>query len=271
MKIGIIGVGKMGMMIAKCLLDAQAISEEELMISSRSKDNSTEIKKQYPGIQIEDDAQCIVRDADILFFFIKAKDYLRIHSSIVPCLTPKKCILISFSQMTLDVLQTKIPCPVGRIIPSITNSNQKGNVLLQLSSLFQSEWKEKLTPLLETIGTVKIVSENTLRPCADISSCMPAWMCHFLKQFGKSSSKLSVNETEATQILTNTLIGVGSLLESGWSLDEIIQRVTVPNGITQTGIEHLDRIQSNIDELMHTTFDRYMTEKKEIDLAFLNQ
>jgi competence protein ComER len=118
-------------------------------------------------------------------------------------------------------------------------------------SLPQSQ-RRQLESLLATMSTPFVVAEDQLRVASDLASCGPAFLAYLLKQWAETAARTGkLSYAEAEHLLQATLVGVAALLQSGMTLRDVIDKVAVPGGVTETGIASLEATSAHVFEQLH--------------------
>ena len=105
-----------------------------------------------------------------------------------------------------------------------------------------------------------------------ISSCGPAFIAEMIEKFAQSCSELTnIPKEEAEKILLKTIIGTALLKEDqSLSNEEIINKVATKGGITQEGVDLLDKKINKISkDLIKTLLNRYKEVDDEMNKEYL--
>ncbi len=271
MKVGFIGTGSMGSMLIETLIEAKTVNPEDIHIINRSTEKAQSIKNAFPAINQAASMEELVSSSDWLFLCVKPKEMPELFQTIAPLVSKDQLAISITSPVSINDLETTLPCKTCRVIPSILNRAQSGSMLISFSETCQTSDRAALINFVSTIASPLLIEENITRVSSDIVSCGPAFFSFLAQRFIEGA----VNETEisaedATELTTSMLIGLGKLLEQGhYTLPTLQERVCVPGGITGVGIEVLERIVGDqLNELFRATHHKYATEKKKLSEEF---
>jgi competence protein ComER len=167
-----------------------------------------------------------------------------------PFLTKEKCVVSITSPINVEQLESVFPCSVARAIPSITNRALSGVSLLTFGQHCDEEWKTTLINLLNHISTPLEIDERITRVSSDIVSCGPAFFSYLTQRFIQAAViETDIDESDATILASEMLIGLGELLRKGhYTLPTLQEKVCVKGGITGKGIEVLEKELGNVFE-----------------------
>lgn len=242
MKTGVIGIGNMGRILTEALLDQKAISPTDMTIVNRTMKKAIELKNIYQDITVAKNAKDVAMSSDLIFICVKPLDVFVVIQDIHPFLTKNKCLVSITSPVSVDQLESLVPCSVARAIPSITNRAKAGVSLMTYGENCKAEWKNKLEFLLKKISVPVEIDEKFTRVASDIVSCGPAFFSYLTQRFVSAAVKeTEIDRDTAITLASEMLIGLGELLKNRYfTLTALQEKVCVKGGITGEGIKVLD-------------------------------
>ncbi|KAB2338623.1 late competence protein ComER [Cytobacillus depressus] len=268
MKIGIIGTGNMGRILAEALLDGKAASPSSMTITNRTISKAQEIKKNYQEIHLAKTGKDVAEQSSLIFVCVKPHDVHNVIKDISPYLSKDKCIVSITSPINVEQLESIAPCSVARIIPSITNRALSGVSLLSFGENCRPEWKTILKMMFEKISTTVEIEENITRVASDIVSCGPAFFSYLTQRFILAAVKeTEIDQETATILAEKMLIGMGELMKKGfYSLPTLQEKVCVKGGITGEAIKvmesELGDLFEHVFQATHAKFDEDIDQVK---------
>ncbi|RSD24141.1 late competence protein ComER [Mesobacillus subterraneus] len=271
MKIGIIGTGNMGRILAEALIDGNAVSPSSMLITNRTVEKALEIQKIYPEISVGKNAIEVAENSDAIFICVKPHQVLGLLETIRPVLTREKCVISITSPIRVDQIEQIVDCSVMRVIPSITNRALAGVSLFTYGDRCAQEWKEILTALFEKVSVPLEIEENITRVSSDIVSCGPAFFSHLVQSFIAAAVKeTEIDRETATKLASEMLIGLGELLsQHHYTLPTLQEKVCVKGGITGEGIKVLDSETGDMfEKIFQATHRKFDDERKKIEEQF---
>ncbi|MCM3663934.1 late competence protein ComER [Mesobacillus subterraneus] len=273
MKIGIIGTGNMGRILAEALIDGNAVSPSSMTITNRTLAKALDIQKIYPSLAIGQNAIDVAENSDAIFICVKPHNMLELVEQIKPALSKDKCIISITSPISVEQLERKVDCSVIRIIPSITNRALAGVSLFTYGTRCSAEWKNALNALFKKVSVPVEIEENITRVASDIVSCGPAFFSHLVQSFISAAVKeTEIDQETATVLASEMLIGLGELLSKNhYTLPTLQEKVCVKGGITGEGIKVLDSETGDMfEKIFQATHKKFEEELGKVQEQFGN-
>lgn len=273
MKIGIIGTGNMGRILAEALIDGNAVSPSSMIITNRTLAKALEIQKIYPGLTVGQNAIEVAQNSDAIFICVKPHNVWDVLRQIKPELTNEKCIISITSPISVEQLERNVDCSVMRIIPSITNRALAGVALFTNGEQCAPEWKTYFHTLFEKVSVPVEIEEKITRVASDIVSCGPAFFSFLVQRFIAAAVKeTEIDQTTATKLASEMLIGLGELLSKNhYTLPTLQEKVCVKGGITGEGIKVLENETGEMfEKLFQATHKKFEEELEKVREKFDN-
>lgn len=261
MRLGIIGTGRMGGMLARAFANTGMTS---ILLYTRTLEKAAAIQDEFRDVvSIATSMTDLVANADYIFLCMKSPEVDKWIEIWADQLAPSQCVVSINSQISLAELEFRLPAQVMKAIPSITQTAEAGIILYMPGANVSEQSLNKLLHLFSTIGHPLLIDENMTRIYADLSSCGPAFFAVLIQQMADSAQKKGVPADTAEHLLIETLTGFTLLIQvKGLSLADVIQAVSVPGGVTEAGVKHLRQtIPAVFDQLFNVTAQR----QKELD------
>ena len=149
---------------------------------------------------------------------------------------------------------------VVRIMPNTPAQLAQGMSVFHAAKEVNSTEKTLVKQLLDSCGKCfEVQSETMIDAATAISGSGPAYLFYLGEQMVKAAMELGFSESEASQIVQQTIFGSAQLwLHSGESPGTLRQRVTSPGGTTAAAIEKFDdmNIGPGIRQGIHQAFLR---------------
>lgn len=266
-KVGFIGTGNMGRILAEALLDGKVVSPSSMIMTNRTLSKANAIKEHYKDITVEKSGKSVAEQTSLIFICVKPHDVHHVIKDISPFLTKEKCIISITSPIRVDQLESIAPCSVARVIPSITNRALSGVSLLSFGENCSHAWKTKIKNMFEEISTIVEIEENITRVASDIVSCGPAFFSYLIQRFIQAAVKeTDIDQETATILAENMLIGMGDLMKKGYyTLPTLQEKVCVKGGITGEGIKVLENELGDVFEhVFHATHAKFDEDIKQV-------
>lgn len=235
MRVGIIGTGSMGGMLARLLV---GIPKLTVCAYNRSPEKMLALARHFDDLELAGSVADLVRTCHIIFLCTKTADGQAVLDAYGATLTPSQILATTISALPISQLEAQTPAQVVKVIPSVTQTQRSGICLISYGSRIDTRQAETFEKLVGEIGSPFVVEESQIRVASDLTSCGPAFLAYLLLQWASAATTTTaVSQAEADHLLRHTVMGLADLLRHGMSLQDVLQRVCVPGGVTEAGIE----------------------------------
>jgi competence protein ComER len=272
MQIGFVGTGSMGSILIEAFLSADALLPDQIVAFNRTPSKAEQLAVRHPGLQIAMDNAEVAERSQIVILCVKPFEYRQALEQFAAKLTEQHILVTITSPVQLKELEQLVPCPVVRVIPSITNAAKSGVTVCEFGSRVTDEIRETIFSLFAKISQPIEVSPAFLRIAADISSCGPAFLSYILQQMiASAAEQTGISREAATYVTTQMVIGFAELLKQEiFSLPALQERVCVPGGITGEGLIPLQQaIPGLFDEVFKRTHAKFAEDVHEVSKHLL--
>lgn len=232
MKIGIIGLGNIGGMLAKRF--AETLKPSDIVVF----DNHATKGRNYFMVS---SAQEVIDKSEIVFLCIRPQDLKNFFVGA----NPKNKIIVSTTAAIFEKTYYKYlgKFKLVRIIPSMINKIG-GPILFFGGKYTNSKDINEVKKILANFGKVYEVGEKDIDSYTHLTSCSPAIVAEFLRLYIETLAvEKKIDKKKALKILTEVLeILVPLLKKDGF---KIIPQVCTKGGITEQGIKIMDNYQDS--------------------------
>ncbi|MEF3306067.1 late competence protein ComER [Paenibacillus sp. GYB003] len=273
MKIGFIGTGSMGTVLIESFIRSGAVQPSSIMASNRSREKADLLAAKYPGLTVAPTNRQVAAACNTVFVCVRPLVFKTVIDEIKEAVSPDTLVISITSPVLLKHLESALPCKVAKVIPSITNGVLSGATLCIFGERLDERERDSLEWLLGMIGKPVRVSERHTRVTSDISSCGPAFLAYFVQKLVDAAVYVAgVPHAEATRLASEMVLGTGKLLtEGGFTPETLQQRVAVPGGIIEAGLELMDReLDSTFVRLLQATHAKYEEDVEKVEQQFFD-
>src|SRR5690606_8049142 len=149
----------------------------------------------------------VAKQAQLLFICVKPGNMFDCIQEMVHYLTKDHCVVSITSPISVEQLESVLPCSTARAIPSITNRALAGVSLLSFGERCEPYWKQSLTEVLEYISKPCQIEDNITSVASDIVTCGPAFFSYLTRRFIDAAvSETEIDEETATKLASEMLI-----------------------------------------------------------------
>ena len=190
-----------------------------------------------------------IEDSDILFLCVKPKDM----KDVLPLFTnfENKTIVSCASGIKLSELE-KYSDSCVRIMPNLPIQYGKGAISYFTKTVLPEQIRVLCRgPKLLRCGEEKMLDISTIT-----NGSAPAFISYFAKEYVQFATSRGLTMSEAMTAYISTLEGTAELLKH-FSPDDIISKVSSPNGVTSKAITHLNNsdVRENIRESLEVSLN----------------
>ncbi len=252
-KIGIIGFGNMGSVIAYQL----AAQADEYEVYAFEKDKTKIIEGK--GINFAENIPGLILKSDILILAIKPQDFDRILKELKGRVTDKLIISIAAGISTKHIEKYLGNVRVIRVMPNIAARIAESVTCISQGSFANESDLETAREIFNFLGTVRSIGEKMMNAATAISGSGPGYIFYFIENNGldpvnipehanhdmmrrleKAAETLGFDAEDAAFLAANTVNASLSLLKSTKSTPEELRlQVTSKGGTTEAGLEIL--------------------------------
>lgn len=251
-RIGIIGTGSIGSMLARKFVESKAVSPSDLSAYNRSPEKLKELED-LSGISPAMNNTDVAKRSDLIFICVKPAEVKDVITEIRPFLDETKNIVSAASDISLEKLTEWSGTAPVRIIPSVTSEALAGVTIVVFGDDVSESIREEVLLLTGSIGRPFVTTEDQISQLSDITSSSPAIFVSLIQQYALAASRRGgISKENAEFLARETFIGTAKLmLEKGYDFDCLISRVSTEGGITAEGIDVVeDQIPFVFDEVL---------------------
>ncbi len=241
MKIGFIGAGNMGCAIINGLLRQGTIPANQIYVSRKHPEYSTELASQ--GVCIVKSNRILVETCECIVLAVKPIHTHAVLQEIYDAVKGKLVISI-VAGWTYEMLKNELPenTHFARVMPNTPLAVGEGMSLISGLSTCTDEEMDFAKSIFASAGKTAVVEEEVFTVATGISGCGPAFVFAFIEALADGGVRCGVPRQLAYQLAAQTLIGAGKMvLETGKHPGELKDAVCSPGGTTIEGMYALEK------------------------------
>jgi len=237
MKVHIIGGGNLGVSIALGL--SKFSMDNQITITRRNTSSILYLEKL--GAAVSTNNTHLIQEADIIILTIKPYQVDTVLSEILPAIS-NKIIASAVSGLSIDILQNKIGDSniAVRIMPNI--AAQFGASATCIA--FQEQNRDKaqsVVSLFQSLGTAPIIDEKLMDAATVLAASGTAFALRYIRASMQAGIEIGFDWQTALAISAQTVKGAAEmLLEEKVHPEQLIDRVTTPQGCTIAGLNEME-------------------------------
>ncbi|MEY4038716.1 MAG: hypothetical protein RIR67_1028 [Bacteroidota bacterium] len=237
MKVHIIGGGNLGASIAIGI--AKFTEGNQVTVTRRN--TASILHLEQLGITVATDNKQNIQEADIIILTIKPYQVDTVLAEILPVIA-NKTIASAVSGLSIENLQNKIGAThqAVRIMPNI--AAQFGASATCIA--FQENHKaaaQQVVMLFEGLGTAPIIDEKLMDAATVLAASGTAFALRYIRASMQAGIEIGFDWQTALAISAQTVKGAAEmLLEEKTHPEQLIDRVTTPQGCTIAGLNEME-------------------------------
>ena len=237
LKIAIIGAGKIGEAVARCV--ASAAIAESVIVTKR---NTSTLKFSDRKVRVISDNAEAASKSDVIIIAVKPGDASAVINRIARCVEGK--IVISLmAAIKISRLQSVLPgSKIIRAMPNIAATIGESMTAYAAGAGFSAAESMRAREVIATFGDYIEVKESLMDAITALSGSGPAYIAIIIDAMVSAGLKVGIPRDVAFKLVTKTLTGTANLLSSHpVHPAELRDAVTTPAGTTIAGIYELEK------------------------------
>ena len=237
MNIAVIGAGKIGEAVARCI--ASSAIAESVVVTKR---NTSTLKFDDSRVSVISDNAKAASRADVIIVAVKPGDARAVLTRIAGHAGGKTVISL-MAAIRIERLQSLLPgSRIVRAMPNIAAAIGESMTAYAMGEGFSEAEALKAVEVMATFGEHVEVRESLMDAITALSGSGPAYIAIIIDAMVSAGLKVGIPRDIAFRLVTKTLTGTANLLSSHpVHPAELRDAVTTPAGTTIAGIYELEK------------------------------
>lgn len=237
MNIHIIGGGNLGVAIAKGI--STYTNENTVTITRRNIENIQYLESK--GITVSSNNLHHIQSADIIILTIKPYQILSVLNEIKSEIS-NKIIVSAVSGVLIETIQKESNATnsVVRIMPNIAVQFGESATCISFNEKDKVQ-AEKVISIFQKLGTAPVIEEKLMDAATVLGACGTAFALRYIRASMQAGIEIGFDSQTALAIAAQTAKGAAQmLLEEKIHPEQLIDRVTTPQGCTIVGLNEME-------------------------------
>jgi pyrroline-5-carboxylate reductase len=237
MKVHIIGGGNLGVSIALGI--SKFTQENQVTVTRRNTASILYLEKL--GVTVSTDNKQDIQEADIIILTIKPYQVDTVLAEILPVIS-NKVIASAVSGLSIENLQNKIgeTNSAIRIMPNIAAQFGASATCIAFHEKNKGKAQNTVT-LFQGLGTAPIIDEKLMDAATVLAASGTAFALRYIRASMQAGIEIGFDWQTALAISAQTVKGAAEmLLEEKGHPEQLIDRVTTPQGCTIAGLNEME-------------------------------
>ncbi|MBC7387499.1 MAG: pyrroline-5-carboxylate reductase [Cryobacterium sp.] len=242
MKIGILGLGKMGEALVMGIRHSAETISWKLTATTRSKESAKKGGIAL-GIPVHSDNARLTTESDVIILCVKPSQTESVLREISPLLTKKKLLISVAASITTEEMEEWIThrCPVIRSMPNTPAIIREGMTVLSSGSDATDAHLKLAEKIFRLVGQTAIIEEKLMDGATGLSGCGPAYGYLIIEALSEAGVKVGLPRDKSILLAAQTLLGAAKMvIERGVHPAALKDEVTTPAGCTIDGLMALE-------------------------------
>ncbi len=260
-RLGLIGLGKMGLAIARGAVVTDYLERHEVCVFD-VRDNIASICKEE-SFALMGSVKEVAQNADIVLLAVRPQDL----DGVLEELKGEKieCILSIVTGLSIAKIQEELnDVPVIRGMPNTPLQIKEGATALCMSGNCCADDYDFVYKLFASMGETRTIREDQMNDIIVVHGSTPAYFYYFIECLMEDAKSRGIDEDVARALLVQTMIGSGELLlkDRNKPIQDYIEEVCSKGGATYEAIEVMRH--SNLQDIFHEASDACIKRAEEM-------
>lgn len=242
MKMGIIGLGKMGEALVEGLRHSKEHAHVKIQATTRSRESAQDASKRL-GISVGTDNVALARACDFILLAVKPYQAEEVVRKISRVLSGGKTLVSVCAAITTEQLEKGSggKCAVIRAMPNTPCLIGEGMTVLAAGSKASQKQMDQAESVFSAVGRVARVDEALMDGVTGLSGCGPAYIYLIIEALSEAGVKVGLPRKTATLLAAQTMMGAAKMvLDRDVHPAALKDEVTTPAGCTIDGLMALE-------------------------------
>ncbi len=255
MKIAIIGVGNLGLSIAKGVLSNNIVTSLYL-----TKRNISELErlKSYKPVVITSNNRLAIENSDVLIFAVQPNHLSEILIDNAKHLKPRHIIISTITGVSIEKIET-ILGKKNVVIRAMPNTAIAVGKSMTCICSNENSQLNTARDIFDTLGVTLVIPEKQMQAATVVCASGIAFWMRLIRASTQAAIQLGFDANEAQKLAMHTCEGAASLLINTKNHPEQeIDKVTTPMGCTIEGLNEMEHkgLSSSLIQGMIASFEK---------------
>ncbi len=241
-KIALLGLGKMGTVIAESIIRNSVVYADDLAVTGRSKKENLLLLKSLGARVVKSNAQA-VKNADIVLLCNKKDDMGELLSGIGWDLAGRTVIYIAAGLHSSFVEERALHAGVVSSMPNLGVKINYSHTGLSAGKSASEHDRKLAEGIFSSMGTVEWMDERFRTIFTAACACTPAIAANIMRHLSASFESLGVEREDATSWVAKGFAAASLFLNgSEMTAQEIESKVATKGGLTEAGLRKAEAL-----------------------------
>ncbi len=241
LKLGVIGVGKMGGIIVRRIVNS-TLAPQQIWITDIDTDLVTQLCGELK-VNTAPNIEELLDNTEVVLCAVPPVAVPKILPQVAKSLTSTQWIVSIAAGVTTKTLESycvNVP-PIVRVMPNIAASVGEAISVLTVGTAAKEKHINIAQALFRSCGTTLVLEERHLNAVTGLSGSGPAYVALFIEALADAGVHVGLPRQESQTLAIHTVLGAATMLSESLEHPAILKnRVTTPGGTTAAGLHELE-------------------------------
>ncbi len=241
-RIGVVGLGKMGGILVRAILDQGLVSPDQIRATDRHDRRIESLEREF-GIPVSEDNRALAEWADLIVLSVKPGTVLEVAKEIAPQLNQEKLLVSVAASVSTEMIEKTLESevPVIRAMPNTPCMVGAGMTAVCQGRFADEAQLALVSEIFAAVGKSVILDEKHFDAVTGLSASGPAFIYIILESLAEAGVKVGLPRDVATLLAAQTTLGASKVVLETKSHPALLKdAVTTPAGCTIDGILELE-------------------------------
>ena len=241
-KVGFIGGGKMGGVLAGGIVSHQLVPAANVIVADIVQERLDELAQAY-GIVGTKDIKRVAREAGILILSVKPQNMGDVLAELAPVVGKSHLVISIAAGIPIKFIEERLKKGVRviRVMPNTPALIGEGMAALAKSVTATETDLAQARQIFDAVGLTVVVKEDLMNAVTGLSGSGPAYGFIIIEALSDAGVHMGLSRDIALKLAAQTLLGAARLcLKGDKHPGELKDMVTSPAGTTIAGIKALE-------------------------------
>lgn len=262
MKIVCVGAGSMAEAMINGWIRKRILRPGDIAVMNKSDENRLDYLTHEYGVRQVNDDMAMLEDAPFILLAVKPKDVKVALAAVREFIRPDAVILSVVAGVSIDSIQEAAGnIAVARTMPNTSAHVGKSATGVVWSKAVTKEQQYEIRDLLNSIGSVTVVSEDKLHGVTGIAGSGPAYLYLMAEAMVEAGMESGLEHADAMRLVRQTFLGAADMMQHD-DFSVLRKSISSPNGTTVAGLNAL--IENGFKEAIHEGVRGAVARSKEL-------
>lgn len=242
LRLGVIGVGKMGGIIVKSIVNTMFAPQEICIVDLEQK-----LVKQLcdeTGVMSVSDIDELINISDYILCAVPPVAIPYIIPQIARKLKSVQWLISIAAGVSTATLESYFdsPPPIVRVMPNIAASVGAAVSVLTAGTSANEKHIEETQKIFNTCGITLVMEERHINAVTGVSGSGPAYVALFIEAIADAGVHVGLTRQDAQTLAIHTVLGAATMISQTEEHPAVLKnRVTTPGGTTAAGLHALEQ------------------------------